>query len=433
MHRITPLETLCLLVTAGILALMVTDMVRHRSERRAWDEERKTMTAEYADPFTRNGHDEYTLSPDAPASGQTADVATLARHIPFPETSATGTPAVVATSAVTTVAGLTLPGAASTNEIVAELLRLAALPWTADTEQKLIAAVGKWAATDPLAALQFAMQLESRRARSALLSGIFGTWAKTDPNSAFNWLLANREADPVAFQSGLRPVLATLAASGLDNAMRLALEIAPGGDRMSALRILMGQAANGMNCASLLPYLDSLQSPGERQNFSSMLAQNWAIYNPTEATQWALSLTDPAQRKAAVSSAIGSWASDNPSAAAAWAVTLQDGDLRTAEIAQVARSWSQYDPIKTADWLLSLHPPAPYLDPAIQALVGTVSRSNPEGAVMWASTISDPRARSSAIVNASREWMRMDPAKASAYIASAPLTPDQKNRLLHGR
>jgi hypothetical protein len=52
---------------------------------------------------------------------------------------------------------------------------------------------------------------------------------------------------------------------------------------------------------------------------------------------------------------------------------------------------------------------------------------------MWAATISDPRLRTRSIISASREWMRSDPAKAGAYIAVAPLSPDQKARLLQGR
>jgi hypothetical protein len=50
--------------------------------------------------------------------------------------------------------------------------------------------------------------------------------------------------------------------------------------------------------------------------------------------------------------------------------------------------------------------------------------------MMWTSTISDPKIRTSTIMSASREWMRNDPEKASTYIRTAPLTPAQRAHLL---
>ena len=244
---------------------------------------------------------------------------------------------------------------------------------------------------------------------------------------------ANREADPTAFQAGLRPVFNLLATGNLDNAMHMAMEIPPGGDRMSALRVVVDQAVRSGVAPTMSAYLESLQTPGERRNYASMLAQSWAVYDPQQAMQWAASLPDPVMRKATMNSAISVWAADNPTAASAYALTIQDSELRSRQIAQVTQSWAKYDPVRAADWLLAQHPPSPALDPAIQGLVGTVVQSNPEGAVMWAATISDPRLRTRSIISASREWMRSDPAKAGAYIAIAPLSPDQKARLLQGR
>lgn len=438
MHKPTRLEILCVLVTATILIIMAVDQANRRAERREWASER---AEDEAAALSRTGMPGdatgYLQGPDGAPASLAPDVAEQARRIPNPSKRPPATVASPAATAITAGPAVSVQGkaspAVSTNDIMRELERIATLPWTPASEQQLQSVVSKWAAADPLAALQYAQGIESRRVRSALLAGVFATWAKTDVNGAFSWMMANRESDPTTFSAGLRPVFSALAAASMDNAMRMALEISPGGDRMSALRIVVDQASRNGAAPALVSYLQSLQTPGERQNYASMLAQSWAVYDPQQAAQWAMTLNDPKLRNATMNSAVGVWAGDNPTAAAAWVLSLNDTELRSREIAQVTQSWARYDPIKAADWLLAQHPPSPTLDPAIQSLVGTVMKSNPEGAVMWAATISDPRVRNNTIVNASREWMRTDPARASSYIMNAPLTPVQKNRLLQGR
>lgn len=327
------------------------------------------------------------------------------------------------------------PPVFGTNEVMLALQQIATMPWSPASEKLLQDTLSKWAATDPTAALQYAMQIESRRVRSNLIGTILSNWAKTDVTSAYNWVMSNRESDPGTFQMGLRPVFTALAALGVSDAMKMAFTIPSSNDRLSALRIVVEQAARqGVDPASFTSYMDSLQTPGDRKNYASMLAQNWAVYAPQEAAQWALSLTDPSLRQATLSSTLGTWANDNPQAAADWVLSLPPGDMQSRQIAQITQTWARYDPVQAADWLLAQHPPSPNLDPAIQGLVSTVARSNPEGAVMWAATISDPRVRNHTIVHTSRAWMKSDPKKASAYIISAPLlTPSQRQRLLQGR
>lgn len=320
-----------------------------------------------------------------------------------------------------------------TNEVMQALQKIASMPWSAASEQLLQETLSRWAVTDPTAALQYALQIESRRVRASLVNGIFSSWAKTDATGAFKWLLANKELDPGTFQAGLKPVFTAMAKSHIPDAMHMALALSPGTDQMAAMRIVMEQAARIGAAPSMLSYMESLQTPGERQTYATALAQNWAVYAPEEAARWALSLTDPALQKAALTTTMGTWAGDNPQAAAHWILSMPDSELRVQQIAQITQSWARYDPVKAADWLLTQRPPAPGLDPAVQGLVNVVMRSNPEGAVMWAATISDPKVRNNTIYNVSREWMKKDPAKATAYILNAPLSPAQRARLLKHR
>ncbi len=438
MRKLTRLEISCVFITALILTVMATDMVVSQQERQARASEQsdddlamlpRTTTAAAGDEAGA------AAAGSLSASGEHApDFTERARHIPNPLTNADAASSIpVTTNGVALAPPVQPPRPFSTNDVARELERIAAMPWSPASEQLLQATMAKWAANDPTAALQYALQIESRRVRSTLVSSIFNTWAKSDVNGAYSWLMANRESDPGTFQMGLRPVFTALAASGIDGAMHMALDIPNSSDRLSAMRVVVEQASRNGVSSTMVSYMESLQKTGDRQNFASMLAQNWATYAPQEAAQWAATLTDPALKNAALSSAIGSWAWDNPSAAAAWVTALPESELRSRQMAQVTTSWARYDPVQAADWLLSQHPPSAGLDPSIQGLVGTVMKSNPEGAVMWATTISDPKLRSSTIISASREWMKSDPQKATAYILTAPLTPAQRTRLLQGR
>lgn len=436
MRKLSLLEVICLGITVIILGFMGIRMaMRQNLAQDTASSESDNDTPSAAAKFQPGS----ATADGASEADSDAGFSERARLIPNPlaatnKSLSTDTAAVasVLSPEATTIPPLK-PQMVGTNEIMLALERVASMPWSPEAEKLLQSTMAKWATTDPLAALQYALKIESRRVRSTLVGSIFTSWAQADANGAYNWLLTNRESDPGTFAMGLRPVFSSLAASGVDNAMKMALAIPSSYDRMSAIRVVADQASRGGTIPSMTSYLDSFQTPSERQGYASMLAQSWAIYAPQDAAQWAMSLTDPALRQTTLSSAVGSWASDNPQAAAEWAMTLPQGDLKNSEIAQITQSWARYDPVNAADWLLSMHPPSPNLDPAIRNLVNTVVNSNPEGAVMWANTISDPKMRNNAIVNASRQWLKTDPQKASAYIVTAPISPAQRAMLLKRR
>lgn len=438
MHTFTRLERICLLITALVLALMLAVMVRRQ------DSEVTPKPAAMADdseivPSGRSSYGE--SSSEAEGDWEESGGGESARGVKIPNPSSPSHPVApprepggresVSTQQV--AKAVRMPKVVTTNEIMAALDRVASMPWSPAAEKLLQETMTKWAGIDPKAALEYSLKIESRRVRSALMAGIFSSWAKTDLNGAYEWLVANKEASPDTFRMGIKPVIMEAAARDISGAMNLAMNLSTGSSRLSAVRLVMDQAARSGVAPSLVSYLDSFQTPGERASYAASLAQSWAIYDPQKAAEWALSLTDPSLQNSTMASAVGSWATDNPAAAAEWVLTLPQGDLRNRQVAQVTRSWALYEPVQAADWLLAQHPPSPGLDLAVQGLVGSVVRTDPQGAILWASAISDPRVRSSTIYSACQQWMRNDPQKASVYIATAPLTPAQRARLMRGR
>ncbi len=438
MPKITRLEWILLIITTTVLSVTITLVVGRRQQ--------VPQDADYGSPggelqamAQRGAQDATEQDTDLPPSDEDREFFERVRDVPRPgmaqhAQAATNAIAGETVGGTNATAGVVPPPRTSgTNEIMEALARIAAMPWSAESEQLLQTTIAKWAATDPSAALEYALGIESRRVRAALVGSVLTSWAKTDFNGAYSWLMATRTSDPDTFRLGLKPVFSAAAAKGLPEAMRMAMELGTGPDRITAFGAVLGYASRSGTMPSMIAYLDTLPTVGERRSYASLLAQNWALYSPEEAAGWAQSLTDPQLKKAALSTAISMWAGDNPTAAAAWAMTLPDTELRSQQLAQITQSWAKYDPVKAADWLLSMKPPSPTLDPSVQSLVGTIMKSSPEIAVMWAGTISDPRIRTSTIMNVARQWMKNDPRKAEAYIATAPLTPAQRNALMRVR
>lgn len=73
------------------------------------------------------------------------------------------------------------------------------------------------------------------------------------------------------------------------------------------------------------------------------------------------------------------------------------------------------------------------MDPAIQSLVNIVKNTNPEGAMVWADTITDTQKRYNLMQRVGAIWMQKDPERAAAYIQNSDLPDSIKKRLLRVR
>jgi len=58
----------------------------------------------------------------------------------------------------------------------------------------------------------------------------------------------------------------------------------------------------------------------------------------------------------------------------------------------LAEMWTRQDPASTAEWINQL-PASENTDPLIETLVNKVHKSDPQGALTWAETISNPDRR----------------------------------------
>jgi len=321
---------------------------------------------------------------------------------------------------------------ATAGDIQAELQRIAGLPWGPDTEKQLQTALAQWAATDPDAALAYAMNLESRRAGTAAVSSILNQWAQRDPAAAYEWFKQNLAGNPQMVSAALTGLFDKMAAVDPDMALRNVWQL-PQDLRNRALQATVNQMIASGKQEQIMQYFNTLNDSSAQSMLATIFVNQWATYYPAETASWIASLTDPAVRYRATLTLISKWGYDNPAAAVDWVASLPRDQNWGAEVSRMMDVWAKDAPDKAADWLLTLFPASAQLDPAIQSLVNTVMNTNPEGAMMWSETITDTNKRYSLMQKVAAIWMKKDPERAAIYITNSDLPNSIKKKLFRMR
>lgn len=315
-------------------------------------------------------------------------------------------------------------------DIAAKLKKIEQLPWSPEAAQMLNETLAQWAKLDPKAALDYAMSLDSRRARVNAVNSVIAAWAKTDPAGAVNWYLQNMPSDTRAAEATIQRLFTGLAAGDRNAALQSIAMLPTVEQQKIAMRTVADYVARTGDTEDLAAFYQTITDPTMKNMFAVSMAQTWAAYQPAVAATWLGKVTDPAILKQAVPSLVYTWGFDDPAAATQWASSLPLGGTRSSAVQSGTLMWAKDDPVAAADWVMTLQPPNKAADPAIQGLVSAIKRSYPEGAMMWASSISDPVQQQRAMQDVAQVWMKQDPARASVYIQQSALPVKVKNQLL---
>lgn len=197
-----------------------------------------------------------------------------------------------------------------------------------------------------------------------------------------------------------------------------------------AMQTLMSQVVRSGDETAVLSYYGSLTDPTMQNYLALSMAQTWAAYQPEVAAEWLGKVTDPVMLNKYVPQFAATWAFEDPAGAAQWSTTIPNTSLRNSTVQSTTRTWAREDPVEAADWVLTLNPPSPQADPAIQGLVSVVKYTNPQAAMMWANSIANPSVRTSTMNQVGKIWMTQDPANAALYIQQSNLPQSTKNSLL---
>ena len=182
------------------------------------------------------------------------------------------------------------PVAPATPEAAAEWART--LPSNA-RRQALHGILVGWAESDPVAAIQWAENLDEQE--KWVLSNVISTWGRKDPVAASKWVMEK-----------------------------------PGGLDRNQLLESLGQAWGGKDRDQAMKWADGLKDEQEKTAFIGGVAFSFGMNEPNGAIQWAEKLADPKIKEASLVQAVRAWGYRDRTAVEKWLAGLPEGDLKKA-------------------------------------------------------------------------------------------------------
>lgn len=312
------------------------------------------------------------------------------------------------------------------------LARIDLSPASEARERERLDLIARWAARDPLAALDYVRSDLRGDRRAQGLSIVFKTWARRDPRAAWGWVTRNMPGatpnlDEVIGEVGRSdPALATELVSGWASTH-------PGSAQELYLAAIRGMAyAGSFTEAAQAIEGAAVPGTGERDDLVTYLAGQWARYQPEQAAEWARQLPAGPARDQAMTSLSIAWADRDPAGAAKFAFGLPPGTSRERALEEVVSKWLTVDPTQARDWVINqgVHDD---FDRAVAAIATQpqLMGSQPAVALQWAGDIIDDSVRFRCLNTVLSNLYARDPAEAADYIRSSrDLTPDQRAEFL---
>lgn len=304
------------------------------------------------------------------------------------------------------------------------------MEWGPEANQLLQTLMTRWVTLDPQSAGDYAMTIDSRRTRGAVLTSVLSSWSESDPEQALAWFLQTASTNPKAMATNVRTLFRNLADYNVAWALAQTWLLPSQAMKSTAIRTVVDKMARINSTDSLIHVYENMAPGADRTMLAEALVENWTRYQPGKAASWILTtIQDPLEQNRAIDRLITAWGFDQPEDAAEWVESLPVGNLRRAELGKVAQLWGQDDIMAAADWV-SHFPPSPQIDLAVQNIALGLRKQDPETAMSWAESITETRIRFSTMEQVAYEWIRQDPNTARDYIVASPLSGPTKRRLL---
>lgn len=287
------------------------------------------------------------------------------------------------------VRGADAIAAKSLVEVVSQLPSDALPVW--QKNKSLNSALTKWSELEPAAAAKFLDQYPKDREFLGARMMIAQNWAAADPAAALAWAAAQGDGREA---------------------------------RISKSGVIAGwwDADPRAAEAYVAEHADTLGFQPVMQIASQLYKQD-----PQRAKEWASSLSTVEARRAATTNIAMQMSESDPKAASEWAATLPD-ELRARTLQGVVSRWARNDSRAVGEWINGLN--GAVRDEAVTAFSSTLAPSDPTTALTWATTLSDPTRRSTAVDFLVSGWMRRSPNDAKVWIQNSALPEPEKTRLL---
>jgi len=293
--------------------------------------------------------------------------------------------------------------------------------------------LGRWAESDGPAALAYAEEHFDTKnpMMMGMKSSVINSWAQNDPDAAWDWYINNKKDEGTSNRSGamsLMGIFGSLAAKDVDKAFDRLAELEEPGERQMAMQGL-GQAIwNEDSREQILAKIATLEG-GERQTAQTSIISQWAQMDPDGALDWTQTLESKEERSSIVQRIGQSMAWSDPERAGEILLSNAETEEERSQAYQsVIGSWAHNDVEGASEWL-SEQPQGAELDAARSSLASTVARQEPDSAMIWANSITEPNQRLGAVRNVYTQWRSQDEAAANAALDTVDLTAEQVTSL----
>jgi hypothetical protein len=263
------------------------------------------------------------------------------------------------------------------------------------------------------------------------INGLFSSWAQQNPAAASQALM--RLPPGPFFDDAVASIATGWAAVERERIKPLqwAVSLPQGKARDNSLNnIMQGWAAEdpaaagnyALQIKENLP-LNALQS----------VARQWSQSDPRQALAWLDQIPweeqeERQQRQQILGDVMSIWVRKDPATAANEVLRLPPDDAKPV-LSPVLGYWAKKDLPAATQWVGQL-PAGSTKDSAIAAVAPQIAQQDLATAVNWASAIGDQRLRQENIETFARKWLRRDKVAATAWIFSAPIPVETRQKLL---
>jgi hypothetical protein len=298
-------------------------------------------------------------------------------------------------------------------------LQLQRLVPSAQRDRELALLFEAWGRSDPSGALSAAQKLTDKNSRDQVLTAVVSGWITKEPAAAFGWALAQPSGMQYATEA-----IARLAKDDPQLALKLVANAPqqsdPGFREQMYSAVIRGPVEQGKyDEASKI--VESIDDSTVRKQLLADLASTWGRYQPQQAAKWLVGYPEGAEREEAASNLAYNWAQNDAAAAANFAATLPSGPSRRQALSSAVVVWAEQDIVAASNWLDKFDP-----QPDNDAAVATIATSpklvsqNPDIAISWAESITNPEQRIDAIRQIAYQWGERDLRAAVRYVQTAP-------------
>lgn len=242
----------------------------------------------------------------------------------------------------------------------------------------------RWAAIDPVQAIEQRQQVPGQDADEQILSAILAVWMEQQPVAALNWIQS--QPDSASFPAGAwrNAIIAGLfddwAARDLEAATSACRQLPDGTAKEKAWEFILIRRIE-QDAASAAELVKNLPAGDYRQKAIEELCSHWVGTNAPTVLDWAQSLPSAAERMTVTNQAVVNWAQSDPSAAAQFADSHRE--LSAEVFGEIAGAWFQRDLTATTNWIAGL-PADEKKEAALLALVEPWTQTDPKGMATFA-------------------------------------------------